>query len=114
MTYTGAAYRGVVTRAGTSGVFVQINSHWPGVEFGPCDLVANVVRIGPLTTAQATTSSNGDPAHTHTVTSTVAQTEWFADLIEEGDNVLAMETGPDDFLIVGVIRSGVSASGGAG
>ena len=114
MTYTGAAYRGVVTRAGTSGVFVQINSHWPGVEFGPCDLVANVVRIGPLTTAQATTSSNGDPAHTHTVTSTVAQTEWFADLIEEGDNVLAMETGPDDFLIVGVIRSGVSATGGAG
>ena len=114
MTYTGAAYRGVVTRAGTSGVYVQINSHWPGVEFGPCDLVANVVRVGPLTTAQATTSSNGDPAHTHTVTSTVAQTEWFADLIEEGDNVLAMETGPDDFLIVGVIRSGVSATGGAG
>lgn len=114
MTYTGAAYRGVVTRAGTSGVYVQINSHWPGVEFGPCDLVANVVRVGPLTTTQATTSSNGDPAHTHTVTSTVTQTEWFADLIEEGDNVLAMETGPDDFLIVGVIRSGVSATGGAG
>ena len=113
MTYNGSAYRGVITRAGTSGVYVMINSHWPGVEFGPCDLVANVVRVGPLTSTQATTSTDGDPAHSHSVTTTVPATGWFADLVKEGDKVLAVETGPDDFLIVGVIRGGVSASGGA-
>jgi hypothetical protein len=113
VTYSGSLYRGVVTRAGPTGVFVTMNAQWPGVEFGPCDIVANIVRVGPLTSQQATTSTNGDPAHSHTVTTNTSQTQWFTDLVTAGDTVLVVETGFDDFLIVGVIRSGVTTTGGA-
>lgn len=85
----GQMLRAVVTRASTTGVWISIASLYPGVEFGPCDLVANAVRLdlSPVVTG-------------------------LADLIEAGDDVLVVETAPADFLVVGVIRSGVSANGG--
>lgn len=82
-------YRGTVTRASATGVWITIASQWPGVEFGPCDLVANAVRI------------DDSPAITG-----------LADLIEPGDKVLVVETGTADFVIVGTIRTGVSPTGG--
>ncbi len=108
----GSIHRGVITRTGTTGVYVRMDARWPGVEFGPCDIVANIVRVGPLTSASATTSSGGDPAHTHTVATSITQTSWLADLITAGDAVLVVETATDDFLVVGVIRNGVSTTGG--
>lgn len=83
----GQIFRAKVTRAGVSGVWITIASHWPGVEFGPCDLVANAVRLSSTVTG-------------------------LADLIESGDDVLALATAPADFVIVGTIRTGVSPTGG--
>lgn len=96
-------HRATVTRATTAGVWIMIPATWPGVEFGPCDLVATAVRVGPLTT---TSASSPDP-HTHTI----AKTTWLADLVQAGDDVLAVETGRADFVIVGTIRTGVSTTG---
>jgi len=94
-------------------VYVRMDARWPGVEFGPCVPVANTVRVGPLTSASATTSSEGYPAHTHAVSTSIAQPSRLSDLITAGDAVLVVETATDDFLVVGVIRSGVSTTGGA-
>ena len=80
-------YRGIVTRATAAGVWIRIQSRWPGVEFGPCDLVANAVRMPDAVVG-------------------------LADFIEKGDAVLVAETGPADFVIVGVIRGGVDPTGG--
>lgn len=85
----GQIFRAKVTRAGVSGVWITIASHWPGVEFGPCDLVANAVRIDDSPVVIG-----------------------LADLIESGDDVLALATAPADFVIVGTIRTGVSSTGG--
>lgn len=82
-------HRGVVTRTSTSGAWITIANQWPGVEFGPCDIVANAVRL------------DLSPAVTG-----------LADYLQPGDNVLVVETGPADFVIVGTIRTGVSATGG--
>lgn len=83
----GAIHRGTVTRTSATGVWITIASQWPGVEFGPCDIVANAVRIDATTTGMA-------------------------DYIEPGDDVLVVATGQADFLIVGTIRTGVSPTGG--
>jgi hypothetical protein len=82
-------HRAVVTRTSATGVWITIASQWPGVEFGPCDIVANAVRIddSPVVTG-------------------------LADLIEPGDDVLVAATGRTDFVIVGTIRTGVSPTGG--
>lgn len=85
----GSMYRGKATRATPTGVWITIASVYPGVEFGPCDLVANQVRI------------DSSPVIVG-----------LADLIEPGDDVLVVETGPADFLIVGTIRNGVDPTGG--
>lgn len=78
-------HRGVVTRASEAGIWIKISADYPGVEFGPCDMVANAVRL------DATTG--------------------IADYIAQGDDVLVIETGPADFVIVGTIRTGVSETG---
>lgn len=83
----GSIHRGTVTRTSTTGVWITIASQWPGVEFGPCDIVANAVRIDPSTTG-------------------------LADYLEAGDDVLVVATGMADFVIVGTIRTGVSSTGG--
>lgn len=99
----GSIHRGTITRTSPTGAWITIASQWPGVEFGPCDIVANAVRVGPLT-AQA----GGSPSHTHTI----AKTEWAADYLQPGDAVLVVTTGPADFVIVGIIRTGISPTGG--
>ena len=91
MAAVGSLLRAKVTRAGATGVYVKISAHYPGVEFGPCDLVANIVRVGL------------DPD----------DTQWLADLILKGDDVLVVDTGNADFLVVGTIRTSVSATGEA-
>lgn len=73
-------YRGKVTRATTAGIWVTISSTWPGVEFGPIDLVANDTETGGL-----------------------------ADQIVKDDTVLIAETSPADFIVLGTIRKGVGA-----
>lgn len=85
----GNIHRGTVTRTSTTGVWITIASQWPGVEFGPCDIVANAVRIdnSPVVIG-------------------------LADYIEPGDDVLVVATGMADFVIVGTIRTGVSPTGG--
>lgn len=100
MAAVGSLMRAKVTRAGATGVWITINAHYPGVEFGPCDLVANIVRVGPLTTETASSHAHG-----------VLVTQWLADLIHEGDDVLAVDTGSNDWLIVGTIRTGISTTG---
>lgn len=89
MAAVGNLMRAKVTRVGPTGVWITISAHYPGIEFGPCDLVANIVRVGL------------DPDDTW----------WLADLITEGDDVLAVDTGNSDWLIVGTIRTGVSTTG---
>ena len=101
---SGQIYRGKVTRASAAGVWIMISSHWPGVEFGPCDIVATAVRLPAATTSVA---SSPDP-HQHTL----AAKTLVADFIKTGDDVLVLSTAPADFLVVGTIRTGVSATGG--
>lgn len=96
-------HRAIVTRVGATGIHVRIDARWPGVEFGPLAILANGVRVGPVSTA-----SSGSPAHTHSV----SQSTWAADYIVKGDYVLVAETTTDDFIILGVIRDGMSATGG--
>lgn len=86
---SGNIFRAKVTRATASGVWLTISSQWPGVEFGPCDIVANSVRI------------DNSP-------SVIGR----ADYIQAGDDVLVLSTGPADFLVVGTIRTGISPTGG--
>lgn len=102
----GELHRGVVTRTSTQGVWVKMQSRWPNVEFGPLPILANVVRVGPLASAN---TDDGDGPHNHSV----AKTEWLADKVSKGDKVLVAETTTDDFVILGVIRWGVSATGAA-
>lgn len=85
----GSIHRGTVTRASATGVWISIASQWPGVEFGPCDIVANAVRIDDSPVVIG-----------------------LADYLEPGDDVLVVATGPADFVIVGTIRTGVSPTGG--
>ena len=82
-------YRGVVTRTAPAGCHVRMDATWPGVEFGPLPILANGVRISlnPATVGKA-------------------------DYITKGDDVLVAETDTDDFIILGVIRNGVSGTGG--
>lgn len=82
-------FRGTVTRTSPTGVWVTIASQWPGVEFGPCDIVANAVRIDDSPVVIGV-----------------------ADYLEPGDDVLVVATGMADFVIVGTIRTGVSPTGG--
>jgi hypothetical protein len=82
-------YRALVTRVAPAGVHVRMDAHWPGVEFGPLPILANGVRIdlSPITVGMA-------------------------DFISKGDYVLVAETTTDDFIVLGVIRNGVSSTGG--
>jgi hypothetical protein len=95
-------YRGKVTRTSTAGVWVEIASTWPGIEWGPLPLVANVVR-----TIVLTTSTDGTHPHSHTV----AKDELRADLVEVGDSVLIAQLERDDFVVIGTLRGGVTSNG---
>lgn len=104
---SGRVFRAEVTRATTAGVWVEAPRLFPGVELGPLPLLANVVRVGPLTTTGAVVGDHG--SHTHTV----AATRWLPDLVAAGDQVLVQELDTDDFVVLGVLRGGVTATGAA-
>jgi hypothetical protein len=91
-------YRGKVTRVTNAGVFVEIKSTWPGVEWGP------LKRVAYETTTRAahshTLGSAGEPAHTHSVTST-NQHSHTANVITPGQTVLVAEVKRDDLVILG-------------
>lgn len=84
----GNAYRAKVSRVGTSGVWVTGLATYPGVEFGPCDILANAVRLDSTPTVG------------------------YADYLQAGDSVMVIDTGNADFVIAGTIRTGVSPTGG--
>jgi hypothetical protein len=86
----GMVYRAKVTRATTKGVWFTINSTFPGVEFGPCDILANFVRL-----------------HNKVPPDIIG----IADYIQKGDIVLVVDTDSDDFVVVGSIQSGVTPKG---
>jgi hypothetical protein len=96
----GDCYRAVVTRASTDGVWFKAESRWPAIEFGPCPLLANFVRIDQQTTSGTAVGDHG--SHT------VAAAQWLADLVEAGDEILVSDLNREDFVVLGVIRAGVS------
>lgn len=98
----GDVYRAVVTRASTEGVWFKAESRWPAIEFGPCPILANYVCIDQQTTSGTSVGDHG--SHTHTV----AASQWLADLIEAGDEILISDLNREDFIVLGVIRTGVS------
>jgi hypothetical protein len=98
----GLAYRGLVTRATTAGVWLRIDGRWPGIEFGPCPIVANIVRIDAQATTTTAVGDHGTHGHT------VPAATWLPDLVQAGDRVLVIDTGREDFVVVGVLREGVS------
>jgi len=95
-------YRGKVTRTSAAGVWVEIRSTWPGIEWGPLAIVANVVRTIVLTTSAA-----GEHVHSHTVPAD----ELRADLVQAGDTVLVAQLDRDDFVVIGALRGGVTSNG---
>ena len=98
----GEMYRGVVTRATAAGVWFKIASRWPGVEFGPCPLLATPIPVPTQTTSSTSVADHG--GHTHTVASSTRK----PDRIVAGDKILIADTGREDFVVLGVIQQGVS------
>jgi hypothetical protein len=98
----GDTYRATVTRVSTDGVWFKAEARWPGMEFGPCPLLANTVRAAGQTTSGTAVGDHG--THTHTT----ATTQLLPDLIEAGDSILITDLNREDFVVLGVIRTGVS------
>ena len=93
-------YRGKVTRVTNAGVFVEIKSTWPGVEWGPLKRVANGTTTQP--NHSHTTASAGDPAHTHSVSSAGSH-DHVAGVITPGQTVLVAEVSRDDLVVIGAL-----------
>jgi len=93
--------RGTVTRANTSGVYVQIPALYGSSEIGPLDAVVPRLRRPSRSTA----SANGPDAHTHSL----AQVDTNVDRFATGDRVLVATVGPGDWIVVDSIGTGVNA-----
>jgi len=93
--------RGVVTRATTAGVYVQMPDLYGSSEVGPLDYIGPKLRRP----ARATASANGPDAHTHNL----AQVDTVADRFATGDRVLVASVGPGDWVILGRIETGANA-----
>lgn len=81
-------YRAKVTRVTPAGVFVEIKSTWPGVEWGPLKRVAN-----------ATTT---EPDHSHG-TPSAGEHDHVASVITSGQTVLVAEVNRDDLVVIGAL-----------
>lgn len=100
MSLTTGLNRGVVTRATTAGVYVQMPDLYGSSEIGPLDF------IGPkLRRPARATASGGSPAHTHDI----AQVDNVADRFATGDRVLVATVGPGDWVVLGRIETGANA-----
>jgi hypothetical protein len=93
--------RGVVTRATTAGVYVQLPDLYGSSEVGPLDYIGPKLRRP----ARATASANGPDAHTHNL----AQVDTVADRFATGDRVLVASVGPGDWVVLGRIETGANA-----
>lgn len=82
-------YRGKVTRVTNAGVFVEIRSTWPGVEWGPLKRVAN-----------ATTT---EPDHSHPTVGADGEHDHVASVITAGQTVLVAEVNRDDLIVIGAL-----------
>ena len=92
--------RGVVTRATSAGVYVQMPDLYGNAEIGPLDY------IGPkLRRPARSTDSGGSPAHTHGL----PQVDNVADRFASGDRFLVVDVGPGDWVVLGRIETGANA-----
>lgn len=108
--------RGVVTRANSSGVYVQMPDLYGSSEVGPLDYIGPKLRRPARTTAAGGTSptgsANGPDPHTHTIathTHDLAQVDNVADRFATGDRVLVASVGPGDWVVLGRIETGANA-----
>lgn len=93
--------RGVVTRADSSGVYVQLPDLYGSSEIGPLDFIGPKLRRP----ARATASGNGPDPHTHDI----AQVDNVADRFSTGDRVLVASVGVSDWVVLGRIETGANA-----
>ena len=100
--------RGVVTRANSSGVYVQMPDLYGSSEIGPLDFIGPKLRRPARSTGSAGHShggATGDGAHTHSI----AQVDNVADRFSTGDRVLVASVGPGDWVVLGRIETGANA-----
>jgi hypothetical protein len=93
--------RGVVTRATSAGVYVQMPDLYGTAEIGPLDFIGPKLRRP----ARSTASANGPDPHTHSI----AQADNVADRFATGDRVLVADVGPGDWVVLGRIETGANA-----
>lgn len=93
--------RGVVTRATSAGVWVQMPDLYGSSEVGPLDYVGPKLRRP----ARSTGSANGPDPHTHTL----AQVDNVADRFATGDRVLVATVGPGDWIVLGRLETAANA-----
>lgn len=92
--------RGVVTRATSAGVYVQLPSLYGTSEIGPLDALVPRLRRP----SRSTSSANGPDPHTHTL----AQIDTDVDRFATGDRVLVAAVEPGDWIVLGRIGTGVN------
>lgn len=92
--------RGIITRATTAGVYVQIPALYGSAEVGPLDALAPKMRRPARSTQSA-----GDPAHTHAL----PQVDTVADRFATGDRVLVATVGPGDWVVLGRLATAVNS-----
>jgi hypothetical protein len=101
--------RGVVTRATSAGVYVQMPDLYGTAEIGPLDFIGPKLRRPARSTSSAGHShggdTTGDGAHTHDL----AQVDNVANRFATGDRVLVADVGPGDWVVLGRIETGANA-----
>jgi hypothetical protein len=102
-------HRGVVTRATSAGVYVQMPDLYGTAEIGPLDFIGPKLRRPARSTDSAGHSHGGDTtgngAHTHGL----PQVDNVADRFATGDRVLVADVGPGDWVVLGRIETGANA-----
>lgn len=114
--------RGVVTRATSAGVWVQMKSLYGNAEIGPLDCLAPKARRPTETSTSAgththTISTDGTPTHNHggstgsagSHTHEMTQADYTADRFAPGDRVLVAAVGPGDWVVLGRLKTGANA-----
>lgn len=114
--------RGIVTRANSAGVYVQMPDLYGSSEIGPLDFIGPKTRRPSETSTSAgshthSISTDGLDPHNHTGstgsagshTHTMTQADYVADRFATGDRVLVASVGPGDWVVLGRIETGANA-----